>query len=115
MFFGGSIVGSYYFFKNIKILYELDQNIDNQPFETYDRNIALLQQINKNIKKIMESNFYILNNVDNRFMTEFLIKFVHGFKNLKFEGVEEKLTSFGGAGGFDPVYQIFEKAMGIVY
>ncbi len=36
-----------------------------------------------------------------------LRKYVGGFKSLKFEGVNEPLTSDGGAGGFDPCYQIF--------
>lgn len=36
-----------------------------------------------------------------------------GFKDLKFEGREERLTSTGGTIGFDPLHQAFEIAIGL--
>ena len=38
-----------------------------------------------------------------------------GYKNVNFEGYSEPVTASGGNGGYDPMFQIFERAFGIKY
>lgn len=39
--------------------------------------------------------------------------FVAGYQNVFFEGINQKVSSSGGAGGYDPSFQTFERAFGI--
>lgn len=47
------------------------------------------------------------------FLVGKLRKYLFGWKEIQIEGMEQRISSDGGAGGFDPCYQIFERAMGI--
>ena len=38
-----------------------------------------------------------------------------GFQHIKFEGIEQRISSSGGAGGYDPSFQTFERAFGITF
>lgn len=38
-----------------------------------------------------------------------------GFQNVTFEGIKQKISSSGGAGGYDPSFQVFERAFGIKF
>lgn len=115
LFFGGSVVGSHYLFKAIKILYQINSNIITVPFETVEENVAMLHQVKGFMSKIVNCMEYILSNVEGKLFTPEFKKCLAGFKNLKFEGVEERLSSSGGAGGYDPMFQLFELLMGIKY
>lgn len=58
---------------------------------------------------------YLLDNVKQELFTERFRKCFSGFRDLAFEGIEERLSSSGGAGGYDPMFQLFERVVGIEY
>jgi hypothetical protein len=41
--------------------------------------------------------------------------FVAGYQHIYFEGISQKISSSGGAGGYDPSFQAFERAFGIEF
>lgn len=49
----------------------------------------------------------ILDELTPNFLATKLRKFFKGYKNINVQGLEQKMTSDGGAGGFDPCFQIF--------
>lgn len=53
--------------------------------------------------------------MEQKFLQDRLRKFLRGFEGINIQGFEEKLTSGGGAGGFDPCFQLFERAVGIKF
>lgn len=76
----------------------------------------MLNEVRGFIRKIVESNCYLLNNISPElFNNDKFRQSFSGFKNLKFEGVEERLSTSGGAGGYDPSFQLFERMMEIEY
>lgn len=38
-----------------------------------------------------------------------------GYQHIYFEGLNERVSSSGGAGGYDPSFQSFERAFGIYF
>ena len=63
--------------------------------------------INKYLKKIHEHNMNIQLKLDPEFFYHVLRIFVAGFQFVNFEGIEQKISSSGGAGGYDPSFQTF--------
>lgn len=76
----------------------------------------MLNEVRGFIRKIVESNCYLLNNISPElFDNEKFRKSFCGFKDIKFEGIEERLSTTGAAGGYDPNFQLFERMMEIEY
>lgn len=51
--------------------------------------------------------------LDREFFYNVLRVFVAGFQHVQFEGINQRISSSGGAGGYDPSFQTFERAFGI--
>lgn len=56
---------------------------------------------------MVETNKYLLDNISTDLFNSNFRNFVNGFNELKFEGIDKRLSSSGGSGGLDPLFQIF--------
>ncbi len=65
------------------------------------------------MKKIFEANLEIQFKLDKEFFFYVLRVFVAGYQHIYFEGINQRVSSSGGAGGYDPSFQSFERAFGI--
>lgn len=114
LFFKVSVVTSYYLSRIIKSCYELNCIITQQPNltdEVYER----MRSIRFYLKKIFDENMRIQVGMDKNFFFNVLRIFVAGYQFIYFEGVEQRISSSGGAGGYDPSFQSFERAFGIFF
>lgn len=53
--------------------------------------------------------------MDKHFFFYVLRIFVAGYQNIFFEGIEQRVSSSGGAGGYDPSFQSFERSFGLFF
>lgn len=59
------------------------------------------------LKRIFEENLQIQLKMDKEFFFYVLRIFVAGYMNVYFEGIDQRVSSSGGAGGYDPSFQSF--------
>ena len=71
------------------------------------------------IKRICCQNEYMKKHLDQDYFYDILRPNVTGFENVIFEGIDDgkdkAISSNGGNGGYDPMFQIFEKFFGITF
>lgn len=67
------------------------------------------------MNKIFEENLQIQLKLDKQFFFNVLRIYVSGYQNILFEGIGQRVSSSGGAGGYDPSFQAFERAFGIYF
>ena len=65
------------------------------------------------MKKIFETNLQIQLKLDPEFFFTVLRIYVAGYQHVMFEGINQRVSSSGGAGGYDPSFQTFERAFSI--
>ena len=58
----------------------------------------------------------VFTDLNGEYFYHVLRPFVQGFEDVYFEVLDVKISSNGGgAGGYDPLFQVFERAFGITY
>lgn len=98
----------------IKNCYELNCIITQQP-NLIDEALARMKNIRYYLKRIWDVNMEIQRKMSKEFFFFTLRVFVAGYQELLFEGIDQRVSSSGGAGGYDPSFQSFERAFGVYF
>lgn len=53
--------------------------------------------------------------MDKEFFFYVLRVFVGGYQDVYFQGIDQRVSSSGGAGGYDPSFQSFQRAFGLFF
>lgn len=108
------MVTSYFLNQIIKNCYEINEIITIQPNLVEEVGLRM-KNIRFFLRRIFEENMNIQLKMDKEFFYFVLRIFVGGYQNVLFEGVNQRISSSGGAGGYDPSFQSFERAFGIYF
>ena len=112
LFLGTSVIGTFYLFKSFKQMYEIAQLVQYSP-ELQELAASKMEKIRNYLKLMNEAALEIIKDLNVDHFYCYLRPFILGFNNVFFEGVNQRLSSPGGSGGFDPLFQVFEGTMGV--
>ena len=114
LFFQVSVVTCYCLSRIIKNCYEMNCIIVQQP-NLVEEVLSRLKEVRRFMRKIFETNLHIQLKLDPEFFFYVLRIFVAGYQHVLFEGINQRVSSSGGAGGYDPSFQTFERAFSISF